>query len=252
LIFLRQSKQKAVYIANDAKSCYDRIILMVAYLTMRNFGIPALVAKCTISTILRMQHRVRTCYGDSDTYYGGDKWTTMPHGCGQGNGYGPALWACISSPLLHIMRKQNHGTKIRQPITKFLIHLAAFAFVDDTDIIQTEEGSNSIIHNTLADERVLFESTQGAIDTWSSSLRATGGDLEPSKTFCVPIIHKWQGRKHILQAKSDEELQIYIKNYNGQHTVIDKRIPIHLSSPWVSGNLLRGMKQTKSNTWWKK
>lgn len=119
LDILRQSKQNAIYIANDAKSCYDRIILMVAYLTMRNFGIPALVAKCTISTILRMQHKVRTCYGDSDTYYGGDKWTTKPHRCGQGNGYGPALWACISSPLLHIMRKQNHEQKYGNPSQNF-------------------------------------------------------------------------------------------------------------------------------------
>jgi Reverse transcriptase (RNA-dependent DNA polymerase). len=109
LDILRQSKTNAIYIANDAKSCYDRIILMVAYLTMRNFGIPALVAQSTIDTIMNMKHYVRTRYGDSKTYYGGNKWKYKPHGCGQGNGYGPALWACISSPLLHVLRQEGFG-----------------------------------------------------------------------------------------------------------------------------------------------
>lgn len=114
---IRQSKSNAIYIANDAKSCYDRIPLMVAYLIMRNFGIPVLVAQSTISTILNMKHFVRTKYGDSTTYYGGDKWPMKPHGCGQGNGYGPALLACISSPLLHIMRQQGYGTIVHWPIS---------------------------------------------------------------------------------------------------------------------------------------
>jgi Reverse transcriptase (RNA-dependent DNA polymerase). len=134
---LRQTGAKAVYVANDAKSCYDRILLMVAYLTMRNYGISSLLAaKSTIETLLRMKHYVRTSYGDSTTYYGGDNWISTPHGCGQGNGYGPALWACISSPLLHLLRQQGHGTKIQCPISKLLIHIAAFAFVDDVDMIQ--------------------------------------------------------------------------------------------------------------------
>lgn len=121
---LRQTRAKAVYVANDAKSFYDRILLMVAYLTMRNFGIPSLAAKSTIETLLRMKHYVRTSYGDSTTYYGGDNWNSTPHGCGQGNGYGPALWACISSPLLHLLRQQGHGTKIRCPISKLLVHIS--------------------------------------------------------------------------------------------------------------------------------
>lgn len=95
LDLIRQSRQNAIYIANDAKSCYDRIILMVAYLTMRNFGIPTTAAKSTIDSILRMKHYVRTKYGDSTTQCGGEDLNVKPHGCGQGNGYGPAFWACI-------------------------------------------------------------------------------------------------------------------------------------------------------------
>jgi Reverse transcriptase (RNA-dependent DNA polymerase). len=226
LDILRQSKQNAVYIANDAKSCYDRIILMVAYLTMRNFGIPALAAKCTISTILRMQHRVRTCYGDSVEYYGGDKWQIKPHGCGQGNGYGPALWACISSPLLHIMRQQGHGTRLQRPISRSPLHIAAFAFVDDTDIIQTESNNTDrIVNDETFKIKELFQATQGATDTWSSILRATGGDLEPSKTFCVPILHKWQGSTSTLLSTMEDELQIHLMTSENQLLAIEKKDP---------------------------
>lgn len=144
LDILRQSKTNAIYIANDAKSCYDRIILMVAYLTMRNFGIPSLAAQSTIATIMNMKHHVRTRYGDSKAFYGGDKWETKPHGCGQGNGYGPALWECISSPLLYVLRQEGFGTTLSQPIKGEIVHLSAFAFVDDTDIIQTYNVSEEI------------------------------------------------------------------------------------------------------------
>jgi hypothetical protein len=224
LDILRQSHMNAIYVANDAKACYDRIILLVAYLTMRNFGVPALVAKSTILSILEMQHRVRTCYGDSDTYYGGDRWKLKPHGCGQGNGYGPALWACISSPLLHILRNKGYGTKLQEPITRQPIHLAAFAFVDDTDIIQTADDTEFVIHNTDDTVKKLFDVTQSAVNTWSSILQATGGQLEPSKTFCVPILHQWKGHRAVLQRDTSDDLQINLCA-DGRLTPIDKKDP---------------------------
>jgi hypothetical protein len=141
---------------------------------MRNFGIPALVAKSTISSIMDMQHKVRTSYGDSDAYYGGDKWEIKPHGCSQGNGYGPALWACISSPLLHILRNKGYGTKLHQPISHVSLHLAAFAFVDDTDIIQTESNFDTITESNTDNAKQLFSTTQEALNSWSSLLQATG------------------------------------------------------------------------------
>jgi hypothetical protein len=113
-----------------------------AYLTMRNFGIPSLVAQSTIDTIINMKHYACTRHGDSKTYYGGDKWKSKPHGCGQGNGYRPTLWACISSPLLHVLHQEGFGITLFQPITGNRIHLPAFSFVDDTDIIQTYNKSN--------------------------------------------------------------------------------------------------------------
>ena len=55
---IRLTKTPAVYCANDAKSCYDRIILMVAYLTLRRYGISENTAKCTISVLMEMKHHI--------------------------------------------------------------------------------------------------------------------------------------------------------------------------------------------------
>lgn len=209
---IRQSCSNGIYIANDAKSCYDRILLIVAYLTMRQFGVPSLVAKSTISTILHMQHFVCSKYGDSTDYYGGDKWTTLPHGCGQGNIYGPALWVCISSPLLDILRKNGYGTRFYGPISARDLHIAAFAFVDDVDIIQT---SNINADSSRNDEHSLYSETQQAIDQWTSTLQATGGELEPSKTFFVPIKTIWKGSQKSAEVPS-QNLALHLKTTDGE------------------------------------
>ena len=219
---LRQTGTSAIYIANDAKSCYDRIILMVAYLTMRTFGIPATVAQSTIYSILNMKHRVRTIYGDSKEYYGGDKWEVKPHGCGQGNGYGPALWACISSPLLHILRQQGYGTKFQTPLSKKLIHLAAFSFVDDTDIFQTEPVNDDSYNLTLHRTEELYSKSQNTLDLWSKTLAATGGELEPTKTFYVPIIPRWKGNKVSLVDDASCH-PLTITDPNGKSTTIARK-----------------------------
>lgn len=68
----RQSKTPAVYISIDAKSCYDRILLMVAYLTMRYMGVPEEAAKSSISTLVEMPRKIKTVYGESEGTYGTD------------------------------------------------------------------------------------------------------------------------------------------------------------------------------------
>ena len=101
-------KIPAIYCcANDAKSCYDRSIMMVAYFMMGSYGIPKQAAICYVDIISAMEHHIRTVFGDSDLSYRCAQWTEegglKPHGNGQGNGNGPAVWAAISSPRLHIL-----------------------------------------------------------------------------------------------------------------------------------------------------
>ena len=76
----------------DIKSCYDRILLMVAYLTMRHMGVHELAAMSSIDTLVNMPRAIKTVYGQSEGVYATDKLLDeILHGIGQGNGYGPII-----------------------------------------------------------------------------------------------------------------------------------------------------------------
>jgi hypothetical protein len=84
-----------------------------------------------------MKHYVQTIFGDSKHYYRGEKWESeegiLPHGNGQGNGNGPSLWSCISSPLLNILREEGFGITFETPMTHQVLRLSAVGFMDDMD-----------------------------------------------------------------------------------------------------------------------
>ena len=133
---IRLQKLCAVLIANDARSCYDRIIIMVSYITMVLFGIQRAAAKCLLECLLLMLYFIRTVFGDSDMTYRGTSWVRKPHGNGQGNGTGPSLWAGISSPMYKILKQEGYGIRLQGAISNTSIETTGFGFVDDTDLIQ--------------------------------------------------------------------------------------------------------------------
>ena len=213
----RQTKTKCIYIANDAKSCYDRILMMVTYLTMRNFGIPKAAAWSSIETLTSMTIRIKTVYGISELEYGGDEWEDTPHGCGQGNGYGPAIWAAISSPLLEIMKAKGYGTHISAPITKEQLHMAAFSFVDDTDQIEI----NNSVHHPW---NHLVHRTQSSLSLWESLLRTTGGAIEPSKSDWTRLEYLWKQGKATLKSTLSTDI-LTMRDTNGNIQELQQQTP---------------------------
>ena len=220
---IRLTKTPAIYCANDAKSCYDIIIFMVAYLTLRRYGTSENAAKCTISVLMEMKYHIRTVHGDSKLYYGGKKWkqegNMLPHGNGQGNGSGPALWAAISSPLLIILREMGYGIKFTSAMTDEIMDLSAFGFVDDMDYVQTALPGET--------EDDVFKKAQEGLRLWESLLRTTGGAIEISdtKTDWVRIGFEWKNGKCTLK-KKDERNTMKVRNYT-EHKVTIKQLGPH-------------------------
>jgi len=57
-------------------------------------------------------HQVRTTFGDSEIFYGGDdfnNWLFAPQGILQGNASGPAIWTILSSIIFDILQKKGHS-----------------------------------------------------------------------------------------------------------------------------------------------
>ena len=183
-------------------------------MTMRRLGIPINVAKSVITGLMDMVCRIRTAHGDSKRSYSAKDLNEFLHGIGQGNGYGPAIWAAISSILFKILQDLGYGTNIIAPITKDLLNLVAISFVDDTDSITLgapNESWDELIHRA-----------QKGLDMWECLIRTTGGAIEPAKSF-------WVGINPIVNDKGETVLQsapnhsLWITGYNGEKEKLTKK-----------------------------
>jgi hypothetical protein len=184
---LRQRRQAGALCANDAKSCYDRIVHNVATLAIRQLGMSAAPILSMFATLQQATHRVSTAFGISKSSYGGKRDVPL-QGVGQGNGAGPTIWAVISTILIAAMATQGHGFNLLSAITGILMSFVCYAFVDDTDVIHSAESTDT------PGEEVIQE-MQGVLDRWGGLLRATGGAIVPSKSYWYAIDFKWNGKR---------------------------------------------------------
>ena len=90
-----------------------------------------------IETIQEMEHHIRTAFGDSAEHYGNDPQELLPKGILQGNGAGPAGWSSISAILVETMKKEGFGFEAWSLIRQRALAITCFAFVDDTDLIHS-------------------------------------------------------------------------------------------------------------------
>jgi len=95
--------QPAALCSNDAKSCYNCIILIIAALSLCRLGTLQSTVRSMIQTLAHLNHHVHTVFGDSESSQGYNKWQEGVAGIGQGNGAGPHIWAVlVSMPLFEI------------------------------------------------------------------------------------------------------------------------------------------------------
>ena len=182
---MRMFRSPGALCSNDAKSCYDRILHSIVALSMRRLGMPEPPIECMLKCIQTMDHYIRTNHGDSEISYS-SKHTLIPfQGVLQGNGASPSIWVAVSTPLLNMMRQAQHGMQITSAISNNKSTIVAFAFVDDTDLIEGHMGESDITAN-----EVMLEMQQ-AISRWEGGLKATGGALVPEKSFVYPIDFKF-------------------------------------------------------------
>jgi Reverse transcriptase (RNA-dependent DNA polymerase) len=179
----RQLHQPMALCANDAKSCYDRIVHSVASLCMQRIGCPQPVVHTMFETLQNLRHHVRTRYGDSQTSYNAADAEIPIQGLGQGNGAGPTIWALISTPVLNLLRTHGFGIKIISCISGDFLHFVGYCFVDDTDLIE--------FPGEITTAAMVANSIQNAVDAWEAGIRATGGAIVPDKSHWYLIAYKW-------------------------------------------------------------
>jgi len=93
--------------SNDAKSCYNRIILMIMALCLCRARATLNMVSSMVRTIHGMHHFTRTAFGDSQISQGRQEWGAPIAGIGQDNGVGLQIWVAISSLLFAILRSKG-------------------------------------------------------------------------------------------------------------------------------------------------
>jgi len=172
---IRAKRGRAVIMSNDAWGCYNRIAHIAILLALRRLGIPRPPILAMLETIQKMQHYIRTAFGESTQSYGGDPSKPATQGILQGNGAGPAGWFAICSIMIDCMKAEGYGYADVSAISQHAMNLVCLAFVDDTDLV------HSTFDPCLTSAK-LFDEAQAALLTWESLLSATGGALKPSKS----------------------------------------------------------------------
>jgi len=123
--YLRLHRLPGAFCAMDLMQCFDRMAHPVSSLAAQRLGVPKNISQSMIRTIMSMKHYIRTAYGDSDFYYGGEDEDFVLQGAIQGNGAASPLFIAISCVLLTFLESYIIGFNIRTAITCTVIAIAA-------------------------------------------------------------------------------------------------------------------------------
>jgi Reverse transcriptase (RNA-dependent DNA polymerase) len=203
--------------ANDAKSCYDRIVHSVASLCMQRIGCPAPAVHTMFETLQNLRHHVRTRYGDSLASYNASDADIPIQGLGQGNGAGPTIWALISTPVLNLLRTHGFGIKITSCISGDYLHFVGYCFVDDTDLVEFP-GEVTLASNVAS-------SIQQAVDAWEAGIRATGGAIVPEKSHWYLIAYRWEGGSWRYARTIENPFELTVKDEFGVRQPLRRLTP---------------------------
>ena len=179
----RQRRMPFAILSADAANCYDRIHHSIMALLFLALGVHTGAIAAMLRSIQIMKFFLRTGWGESTTFIGGDPLRIM-HGMCQGNGASPAAWLVLSAILVRAYKSLGFGCKLASPITRTHLDTMGVLYVDDTDLY--------IMRECLRTPRELWLESQGALTAWGHLLIATGGMLKPDKCFYYLVDFEFQ------------------------------------------------------------
>jgi hypothetical protein len=187
-----------------------------------------------------MKFFLRTGYGDSEGYVGGDhddsKDPIRMQGMCQGNGASPAVWTVTSILMIAAQKRKGHGAHLVAKMSETTGQLVGRLFVDDTDLIHLDMRT---IETTLEEHANLQES----VINWGKLLIATGGALKPAKCLYYLISFKWKsdGTWNYSMNEIRPDLQVRVPLANGsvadiEHLLVNRAVKTLGSMTCPSGS----------------
>ena len=170
-------------ISADAANCYDMVNHIILAMLLLALGIPMGPILSMLITIGSMKYFLRTGYGESSEYMGGDRARRRVHGLNQGGRASPSSWLVVSSLLVKIHRARGHVATVMSPISKMISKIMGSLFVDDSDLL--------ILDKAIQTPQDLLRAAQASLTDWGSHLMATGGGCKPEKCFGYLSCYSW-------------------------------------------------------------
>ena len=157
--------------ANDAGSCYDRIVVSPSNVMARSRGLHTNIAKIHGSMLEHAVYRIKTQLGISDQGYSHSAASPV-YGTGQGSKSSPPTWNINGSLYFDVYDKYCHGANYVDLESILQLRIGMAGFVDDNSVQVTCHPAHraSIIRKATEDAQL-----------WSDILWASGGVLEHAK-----------------------------------------------------------------------
>ena len=158
----RMTTTNGVTFDNDAKACYDRIVMNLAYLASQQLGMPSNICLWYQKFLNSANYHIQLPNYTSEQSYRHNN-THPLHGPGQGSRAAPSIWVIISSIIMQCMAKKSNGLKFQDPTTQYGYTHIMTGFVDDTThwINRFEEALGG--HYSLEN---MYSDTQATAQWW--------------------------------------------------------------------------------------
>jgi len=213
-----QTKSPTTIVAADLTSCYDRIVHSIAAMCLRRLGHQVGPLNCRFKTVQQLEVNVRTSLGDSnitnrDMFEIDEQ---PPQGVLQGSPDGPIIWALVSSLILTCLRKAGFGARFKSALLNEHNNYLGCVFVDDATYIQTSP------HHCAQD---VVQKTQEAQTLLEGLSKATGGAINPTKSFWWIVDFVWHNGIAKLSRDLEKHDNIHIRDKNNNSEVLQKKAP---------------------------
>lgn len=221
---------------NDASSCYDRIVVPLASLVNRKYGLHRKVVAVHAQTLQEARFYLKTAAGISESYYSHCQEFPI-HGTGQGSGNSPGIWLLISSTLFDIHHQQGHGAKFVSPDGRHSVSFSMVGFVDDSTgtcnhfAPQQEEQITELLQRMQSDAQL-----------WNNLLYCSGGKLELPKCSFHVLRFKFRTNGQPVVCTESYDNCIHIMDQENNTTV-----PITYKQPYDPHKTLGHFKAPQSN-----
>ena len=231
----------------DATGCYDRILPPLASIHLQALGLGTSIATLLARLMFVAKRFVKTKHGVSKKNIQTTQDNPL-YGIGQGNGGGPAIWLSHLTIMFTALAVSCQGFIAKCTKRSHEITTIGTGYVDDVTLITTltptEPQTETKVRNKL----------RGMAKTWEQLLFITGGKLELSKCFWIPITWRWRKGEPVMNPHTQSGIELKItESESGNKITIPKLLPSKAEkrlgiSHAVDGNCIQEYKNWKQYT----